>query len=131
LNIVWNNQIVLLGLDQNLQNIQHSPGTTIQLNLYWQILQPVTQNYNILLQLFDNQDNPVAFFDYQLFDGGRSWPDLIPQQTIRDTRMIILPSDLPAGRYTLGIGLYRVDTLEQLPINDAQEPILRLAEWEF
>lgn len=40
-------------------------------------------------------------------------------EEVRDRRTLALPPGLPAGSYTLAVGLYRLDTLERLPAVDA------------
>ncbi len=37
-------------------------------------------------------------------------------QTIRERSALTVPEDVPAGTYDLWIGLYRLDTLERLPV---------------
>jgi hypothetical protein len=37
-------------------------------------------------------------------------------QTIRERSLLALPEDVPAGSYDLWVGLYRLDTLERLPL---------------
>ncbi|MCE5259349.1 MAG: hypothetical protein LLG44_09890, partial [Chloroflexi bacterium] len=38
------------------------------------------------------------------------------QDTIQDTHTLTLPSDLPAGGYTLSVGMYLLSTGQRLPI---------------
>ncbi|MBN1218117.1 MAG: glycosyltransferase family 39 protein [Anaerolineae bacterium] len=119
--IVWNNDIVLVGLDQDLTTIQPVPGELIQISFYWQTLRPVTANYQVLLHLVDDQGITKGIFDYQPFDGQRPFPDWVPGQTIRETRTFVLPADLPSGTYTLAVGLYQPDIFTRLPLKDGQD----------
>ena len=47
------------------------------------------------------------------FRPSRSWS---PGEPIRDNRVLRLPPDLPPGRYWLIAGMYRLETMERLPI---------------
>ncbi|MEW5960922.1 MAG: hypothetical protein AB1801_24615, partial [Chloroflexota bacterium] len=54
----------------------------------------------------------------------------LPGETVIDPITLSLPKNLPPGRYSLYVGLYRLDTLERLSVaNDATgENAVRLGE---
>ncbi len=39
-------------------------------------------------------------------------------QTVKETIRMDLPHNLPGGEYRIVVGLYSLDTLERLPVND-------------
>jgi hypothetical protein len=41
------------------------------------------------------------------------------KEIVRDERVLPLPQDLPAGDYQLAVGMYRLETMQRLPILDA------------
>lgn len=59
----------------------------------------------------------MAQRDGQPLDGAYPTSQWRPGETIIDPIILPLPADLPAGTYTLFMGMYRLDTLERLPIN--------------
>jgi hypothetical protein len=131
-NVIWNDQIALIGTDQNLKSIEPTPGNTIQISFHWQLLRPATANYRFWLHLVDAQGTTVASFDYEPFDGQRPLTDWIPHNTVRETRTFNLPPNLSPGTYALVIGIYSPDTLERLPITGrAEGSAWVLAEWEL
>ncbi|MCG3210499.1 MAG: hypothetical protein FOGNACKC_04130 [Anaerolineae bacterium] len=130
LDVTWNNEVHLAGIDHLPPTITSAPGAPIQVSFYWQTVQPPAQPYQILLHLVNTQDQPMAAFDFQPFDGRRSVTDWPVGQTIRETRTFDLPADLPPGEYRLVAGLYQPDTLARLPISQGGngETVL-LANW--
>jgi len=117
LNITWNNKIQLLGLDHLPEEITANPGTPLQASFLWQIVGSPSWPYQVLLHLVDEQNQPVATFDFQPFDGRRPLTDWPMGQTIRETRTIELPPTLIPGKYRLLAGLYQPNTLNRLPIS--------------
>jgi 4-amino-4-deoxy-L-arabinose transferase-like glycosyltransferase len=88
----------------------------LDLVLFWQALQPVAHDYTVFVHLRDDAGRNVAQGDHQplapVFPS-TLWP---VNQTIRERSVLALPEAVPAGSYDLWIGLYRLDTLERLPL---------------
>ena len=88
----------------------------LDLVLYWQALQPVPHDYTVFAHLRDAAGRNVAQGDHQPLAPVYP-PTLWPVgQTIRERSLLALPEDVPAGSYDLWVGLYRLDTLERLPL---------------
>ena len=120
IRLVWNDEIALVGLGQNLNGLQSQPDAPLQINFYWQSLRHVSTPYSNFLHLVNAQRTSVAAFDYQPFDGYRPFSDWPLAQTIGETCTFVLPEDLPPGIYTLVARLYKPDTLERLPLANRQ-----------
>ncbi len=62
------------------------------------------------------------------FRGGTATPTSTWQktQTWRDAYPLLLPDDLPDGTYTLQIGMYDWPAVERLPIENADQNVLKL-----
>jgi hypothetical protein len=106
-----------------LDRQQASAGQSLLLTLWWQALAASGDERSVLVHLLDAQGNPVVQADGAPARGG--WPTSLWQSNnlILDTRSIDLPADLPAGQYTLAIGMYRWPSLERLPMSDqGQQP---------
>jgi hypothetical protein len=86
--------------------------------LYWQTLSPLPYDYTVFVHLRDDTGHNAAQADHQPLAPVYP-PTLWPiGQTIRERSVLTLPEEVPAGTYSLWVGLYRLDTLERLPIVD-------------
>lgn len=93
-----------------------SGAATFHLTLFWQPLQPLSTDYTTFLHLRDEAGVTVAQRDGQPLDGAYPTSQWQPGETVIDPITLVLPEDLSAGSYTLYTGLYRLDTLERLPV---------------
>lgn len=104
--------IQFLGYD--LPSATVTPGETLYLNLYWQALQPSSDNYRAFAHLTDGttlwgqqDDDPACRLPTSIWRTG--------QRGLGQFRLPIKP-ETPPGRYPLIIGLYQANTLERLKI---------------
>jgi 4-amino-4-deoxy-L-arabinose transferase-like glycosyltransferase len=114
----FDNQLRLDGYDVTWRTNGDLAGgdRALDLVLYWQALQPVAYDYTVFVHLRDDAGRSVAQGDHQPLSPVFP-PTLWPvNQTIRERSLLALPEALPAGSYDLWIGLYRLDTLERLPL---------------
>ncbi len=86
------------------------PGGTLPITLYWQAATPPTRDYTMFLHLCrDCASPPLAQADQRPLEGylpaghTSTWRMGDP---VHDERTILLPPDLPPGRYTLLLGVY-------------------------
>lgn len=95
-----------------------------QILLNWQASQPIEQDYTVTIQLFDQHQSIVAQIDRPPLGGAyptSTWPLETPIIDIYDLE---LPSSLTTGPYQLAIGLYDFETLQRLPVNTDDAPVL-------
>ncbi len=87
-----------------------------QLTLFWKALAPISTDYTIFIHLRNAENANIQQWDRQPLNG--TYPTRLwhTGETIADPVSLILPADLPPGDYRLAIGLYRLDTLERLPL---------------
>jgi hypothetical protein len=109
-----------------------TPGKPLALTLFWQALAPVPADYTIFLHLRDAAGVTLAQWDGPPLAGVYPTSHWQPGQLVLDPQTLPLPANLPSGRYTLLIGLYRLDTLERLPVSpdSSGENAILLAEVE-
>jgi 4-amino-4-deoxy-L-arabinose transferase-like glycosyltransferase len=107
-------KVALLGYGLSAADLH--PGDVLELSLRWQGLTHILQNYSVFVHLVDAE--------------GRMWAqhDGVPQrelhptthwvegEIISDPRELLLPQDLPHGRYRLQTGMYLPQTMEHLPV---------------
>jgi hypothetical protein len=117
LSVDFDHQLSLEGYDLSPGN----PGQEkreLGLVLYWKALSPLPYDYTAFVHLRDDAGHNVAQADHQPLAPVYP-PTLWPVgQTIRERSILTLLEEVPAGTYSLWVGLYRLDTLERLPIVD-------------
>lgn len=94
-------------------------GARLEPLLHFQALRRPDADYTLFVHLLDEQgqwitgvDGPPLLGNYPtgLWDAG---------EIIAEPRTIVLPEHLPAGRYHIGVGWYRQDTLQRLNALDS------------
>lgn len=116
-NILFGDAISLetLAIDRTVV----SPNDAVQVQLTWQTTEPLTTRYKIFLQLLDSDGVLVAQRDSEPV--GNQAPTTIWQvdTPIVDNHALAIP-DVPAGEYTLILGLYDADNPDnRLPVIDS------------
>jgi hypothetical protein len=126
-------------------------GQPAQIATYWETLRPPDADYKLFVHWLDDQGNRVRAFDhypfelrdeYQVVDialnprylaSGVELPShypatgllptrlWLPGHTLKETHTIIAPADLPAGVYTVVMGMYDEATMARLPITAAPD----------
>lgn len=103
-------------LGHTLQPNPPAAGQRLTLILFWEATGPIDTDYTIFVQLRDAANTTVLGADHQPYEG------IVPTSTwragavVRDVVHLELPPDLPPGDYRLAVGMYRLDTLERLPL---------------
>jgi hypothetical protein len=92
------------------------PGDRLPLDLFWQALANVGDDYTVFVQLHDAHGESVAHMD-SIPGGGLVPTSLwIPSKLVRDRIYLNLPLDLRPGLYHLVVGMYRYPDLKRLPV---------------
>ncbi|GAP63615.1 hypothetical protein ARMA_2038 [Ardenticatena maritima] len=102
------------------------PGETLNAMLAWTALGKVWDEYNVFFHLEAPDGSLLAQDDAPPVDGVMpTWLFHIGEQPeYPDEHTLAIPADAPTGRYRLQTGLYLLDTLERLPILNAEgEPV--------
>jgi mannosyltransferase len=101
----------------SLQSATLKPGDILQLTLFWQTDAPLDARYKVFVHLYAEPNQPpLAQQD------GEPGGGLAPSNTwavgaaIPDNHGVLIPGDLPPGRYQLMIGLYELFTGDRQPI---------------
>jgi hypothetical protein len=115
--IDFSQQMIFKGY--SLQPEQPSPGQPIFLTLFWQPLDPIF-DYKVFVHLRNAQGDIVSQADFMPLEGAstdlRGWVRRTEAHTLRTANSLTLPAVLPAGTYTLWIGLYEPYSLQRVPI---------------
>jgi hypothetical protein len=92
----------------------------LRLTLFWQPQAIPPTDYTVFLHLRNQNGVTDAQRDGQPLAGVYPTSRWQPGETVIDPIVLPLPENLEPGTYTLLVGLYRLDTLERLPVaNDS------------
>jgi len=115
-DVAFGDRIILEGYSLNAQTF--TPGDILQLTLFWHLTpgEALTTRYKVFVHLVgDPSQEPVAQHDGEPGGGLALTTTWQAGQTVADNHGVYLPLDLPAGQYTLEVGLYGVDDGLRLP----------------
>ena len=104
----------LLGFD--LPEQVWCPGDVVPVTLYWQTTALTQSDAKIFLHLYDSAGNLGPQSDGWAFHGSRPPYTWSPGEIIVDPRELALPVDLPAGHYSVEVGLYNPGDSRRLPV---------------
>jgi 4-amino-4-deoxy-L-arabinose transferase-like glycosyltransferase len=105
LNHKLDDQFELLGYDLDRSTV--TPGEAIKLRLYWKALRRPDADYTVFAQMRDAENHIVAQKDDQPQVGAYPTSFWDAGEVVIDDRMIEIPTNAPAGKFPLKIGLYR------------------------
>lgn len=98
-----------------LSDLQAYAGDILQLTLTWQTEAPITKRYKVFIHLINDDQDIVAQRDSEPAGGMAPTHTWQPNIEISDNHGLLLPMELPVGRYELLLGLY-----------DLEDPAIRL-----
>ena len=122
LNIELEGKVALRGY--GLNGGAFEPGEEIRLSLRWKGLEPDLKSYSIFAHLLDAKNTLWARDDSAPIGGLYPTNYWRVGEAITDTHRLILPTDIPAGRYRLEIGMYEHSTMKYLCTTDGRERIV-------
>lgn len=92
--------------------------TSAQLTLFWLATTPPDVDYTIFIHLRDQNRQIVAQWDRQPLEGLYPTIQWQPGEQVIESMTLSLPQDVLNQPYHLAVGLYRLDTLTRLPLQD-------------
>lgn len=110
------------GLEQGPVSIplaNHGPlkaDDVLQLNVTWQPLQPLNEDWKVFVHLVDASGRVLAQFDGQPLEGTYPTSHWIPGELVKDSYPLMLPSDASTGPYRVFVGLYNEASGLRLPV---------------
>lgn len=93
------------------------PEGELLLELYWESLQAVQDNYQVFVHILNANDDKLAQRDGQPVQWMRPTSTWRPGERIVDRYGMMLPADLPVGSYTIAVGLYDPVSGQRLPVS--------------
>jgi hypothetical protein len=100
-----------------------SPDSLVTLTLHWQANQPFAETYTVFTHLLDPAETVLINADHAPPKPTQSW---VSGEIIADTVDLTIPANLPAGTYSLEIGLYDAadPAFRRVPITGGNTRIL-------
>ena len=96
-----------------------SPGDDMAVTLFWKAVAQPTTDYTVFVQLIGPDGLVWAQKDNQPQAGGYPTSRWDLQNTVVDRYNLVLKPDIPAGIYTLMIGMYDLETGQRLSVSDS------------
>ena len=100
-----------------LQSSTLAPGDILQVTFFWRADAALKERYKVFVHLYAAPDQPPPAQQDGEPGGGRaptdSWE---PGREYADNHGVLIPTDVPAGNYTLMIGLYNLFDGTRLPV---------------
>ncbi len=100
------------------QGLCFKPGDALYVTLFWETLASIDVDYTVFLHVRDEQGRTLAQRDNQPLDGLYPTSQWQPGESVTQLLDVELPHGLPPGSYSLHVGLYRLDTMARLPLED-------------
>ena len=92
------------------------PGGQVSVNLTWQALTSMDEDYTVFVQILDENDRIVGQVDSWPVQGTYPTSQWRVGEAVKDPYLVWLKEDLPPGEYRLNVGLYLLETLRRLPV---------------
>ncbi|MBX3066810.1 MAG: DUF2142 domain-containing protein [Anaerolineae bacterium] len=102
---------------------KYRQGEPIRVDLNWEALTQVYEDFTVFVHLRDANDQTVAYGDSPPLDGFFPTTAWVPQYRFNDPHTLAT-TDLPAGTYHLVIGLYRPADLSRLPVDSGGDSVI-------
>jgi len=110
----FGDQVELLGYAMKPEDGQIVPRGRLHVTLYWQSLAEMDQDYTVFVHLADQAGRIYSQHDGQPAAGLYPTSKWEEGEVIEDVHLIEVPADVPAGSYSLKIGMYVLSTMERL-----------------
>ena len=112
----FGNDIQLYGYDLAIDP------AALALTLHWQANAMPSTNWSVFVHLVDGSDNIVAQRDVVPAEGLRPASGWRASEVIQDVHLLPLPPDLPAGPYSLRVGLFEPESFLRPSVTYNNQP---------
>ncbi len=110
----------LISLDEAVvPTMRARAGDTLAYTLRWHAFKTVDRSYTVFVHVRNRRGDIVAWGDGLPAQGQKPTNSWKAGTVVVDARQLVLPADLPAGKYTLWVGLFTPEDGQRLPIVSA------------
>jgi len=119
--INYGDRILLLDSDTSAyRQGELPPGAPVELTIVWQAAQAMEHDYTLFVQLLAPDGTLKGQIDVWPKDGTHPTSQWSEGEQIEDHYLVYLDDDAPPGSYQLAVGWYLLQTMERLPVLDAE-----------
>jgi hypothetical protein len=119
--INYGDQILLLSSDLSAyEGRELPPGAPVELTIHWQAAQAIEHDYTLFVQLLGPDGTPKGQIDVWPRDGTHPTSQWREGEPVEDRYLLYLDPDAPPGRYQVAVGWYLLETMQRLPVLDAE-----------
>jgi hypothetical protein len=97
-----------------------APGQTLPLVFWWRTGADIDRDFTQFVHLLGSKDTDFHGYDRQPFDGAFPTSDWPEGAEVMDRWNILLPGDLPGGKYRVYTGMYEWPSLARQQVTDGQ-----------
>ncbi|MFZ0544367.1 MAG: DUF2723 domain-containing protein [Candidatus Promineifilaceae bacterium] len=112
----FEDKVALLAIDVPDPTLQ--PGGQLAVNLVWQGLGNMDEDYTVFVQVLDEHDQIVGQADSWPLQGTFPTSAWAVGERVEDPYLVRLSEELPPGQYRLQVGWYLLGTTRRLPVLD-------------
>lgn len=125
--VLFGDSIGMFGYELRLEDFK--PGGKLTVTLYWESVQPVSENYTVFVQLLGPDYQLYGQKDKQPLAG--LWPtsDWRPGSKITDKFELEVNDSAPPGQYIVLVGFYDLNTGQRLPVVAPEKQVSDNAIW--
>jgi hypothetical protein len=119
--INYGDRILLLDSDLSAYSQgELPPGAPVELTIHWQAAQAMEHNYTLFVQLLGPDGTLKGQIDVWPRDGTYPTSQWREGEPVEDRYLLYLDPDAPPGRYQVAVGWYLLETMQRLPVLDAE-----------
>jgi 4-amino-4-deoxy-L-arabinose transferase-like glycosyltransferase len=118
----FGSSIRLLGFD--LKKVVPQPGGEIEVVLYWQALDTVSEDYKVFVHLYHPFIPGGLPGQHDSSPGNGAFPtsSWLPGEVVTDSHLVEIEPEADVGLSQIGVGLYLPSTGERLPVSVGGQP---------
>jgi hypothetical protein len=110
-------RILMLEADLGTETLQ--PGEALEVRVRWECLHAMEPDYTLFVQLLGPDGTLKGQIDVWPKDGTHPTSAWREGEVIEDRHLVYADQDAPLGRYQVAIGWYLLETMQRLPVLDA------------
>ena len=114
-------------LGYSLSETEQSPGSEMPIALFWQPLTEITQDNLVNVQLVDESGIAQVSESYPPVSGQYPTSKWWKGYPVRDPQRLLLPPDLPPGKYGIRVGLLQPGNGQGFTIKNSDQTFIEMA----
>jgi hypothetical protein len=110
----------ILLLEADLAQRTLSPGGPVELAVRWACMRAMEEDYTLFVHLLAPDGTLKGQIDVWPRDGTHPTSQWSEGETVEDDYLLYVATDAPSGSYQVEVGWYLLETMQRLPVLDAE-----------